>query len=147
MYYLPYHERLEILHLYSLQRRRERYSIYVQCDMLVLVDSLYFKNQLSNYLRNIPDHPCQPGFNNSLDNGVVQWRPLRDWVTLDAAKPSKVFIFRYGLAPVSSVRGRMGTKYIARVQVGPASVERSMENTERGPVVCPVGGKSGPVCV
>ena len=28
-----------------------------------------FKTQLDHYLRNVPDLPCQPGFNNSLDRG------------------------------------------------------------------------------
>ena len=28
-----------------------------------------FKAQLDRYLRTIPDLPCQPGYNNSLDGG------------------------------------------------------------------------------
>ena len=28
-----------------------------------------FKSQLDSYLKNIVDHPCRSGFNNSLDGG------------------------------------------------------------------------------
>ena len=94
-----YSKRLEILKLYSLQRRRERYSIiYVwkiieglvpnlsdpityhlsirmfnrlpKCiRMLSSCSVIRFKSELDSYLRNIVDLPCLPGFNNSLDGG------------------------------------------------------------------------------
>ena len=34
-----------------------------------------FKKQLDSYLSTVPDFPCQPGFNNSLDHGdCLRWR-------------------------------------------------------------------------
>ena len=36
-------------------------------------------NTLDSYLMNIVDHPCVPGFNNSLDGGdCIKWRTLCD---------------------------------------------------------------------
>ena len=36
-----------------------------------------FKHTLNSYLMNIVDHPCVPGFNNSLDAGdYIKWRTL-----------------------------------------------------------------------
>ena len=36
-----------------------------------------FKHLLDTYLTNIVDHPCIPGFNNSLDGGdCIKWRTL-----------------------------------------------------------------------
>ena len=42
--------------------------------------SIYsFKHLLDTYLTNIVDHPCIPGFNNSLDGGdCIKWRTLCD---------------------------------------------------------------------
>ena len=38
-----------------------------------------FKHTLDSYLMNIVDHPCVPGFNNSLDGGdCIKWRTLCD---------------------------------------------------------------------
>ena len=38
-----------------------------------------FKKKLDLYLSTVPDTPCQPGFNNSLDNGdCLRWRTPRD---------------------------------------------------------------------
>ena len=135
---LSYPERLTVLKLYSLQRRRERYIIiYVwkilECQVpnfsppirsrisdrrgraciashvgvgrlgtlaynsfrwrairmfnqlpLFLrnttVCSVYgFKKKLDLYLSTVPDIPCRPGFNNSLDHGdCLRWRTPRD---------------------------------------------------------------------
>ena len=135
---LSYPERLTVLKLYSLQRRRERYIIiYVwkilECQVpnfsppirsrtsdrrgrsciashvgvgrlgalaynsfrwrairmfnqlpLFLrnttVCSVYgFNKKLDLYLSTVPDIPCQPGFNNSLDHGdCLRWRTPRD---------------------------------------------------------------------
>ena len=131
---LSYTERLAVLKLYSLQRRRERYIvIYVWKILEGLVPNLYppicaktsdrrgrtcisshinvgrlgtleynsfrwcairlfnqlplfvrnttvcsihsFKKQLDSYLSTVPDSPCVPGFNNSLDHGdCLRWR-------------------------------------------------------------------------
>ena len=135
---LSYTERLTVLKLYSLQRRRERYIIiYVWKILEGLVPNLYppictktsdrrgrtcisshinvgrlgtleynsfrwcairlfnqlplfvrnttvcsihsFKKQLDTYLSTVPDSPCLPGFNNSLDHGYcLRWRTPRD---------------------------------------------------------------------
>ena len=135
---LSYTERLAVLKLYSLQRRRERYIvIYVWKILEGLVPNLYppicaktsdrrgrtcisshinvgrlgtleynsfrwcairlfnqlplfvrnttvcsihsFKKQLDSYLSTVPDSPCVPGFNNSLDHGdCLRWRTPRD---------------------------------------------------------------------
>ena len=133
---LSYTERLAVLKLYSLQRRRERYIvIYVWNILEGLVPNLYppicsktsdrrgrtcrsshinvgrlgtleynsfspvcltnclylyviplhvcsihsFKKQLDSYLSTVPDSPCLPGFNNSLDHGdCLRWRIPRD---------------------------------------------------------------------
>ena len=38
-----------------------------------------FKKQLDSYLSTVPDSPCVPGFNNSLDHGdCLRWRTPRD---------------------------------------------------------------------
>ena len=38
-----------------------------------------FKKKLDLYLSTVPDVPCQPGFNNSLDHGeCLRWRTPRD---------------------------------------------------------------------
>ena len=38
-----------------------------------------FKKQLDSYLSTVPDSPCLPGFNNSLDHGdCLRWRTPRD---------------------------------------------------------------------
>ena len=131
-----YSDRLSLLRLYSLQRRRERYCIiYVWKIIEDLVPNLSkpivcthserrgrycvvshvnigrsstlairlfnslpkfircttscsvygFKHTLDCYLMNIVDHPCVPGFNNSLDDGeCIKWRTLCD--DLDAAE-------------------------------------------------------------
>ena len=130
-----YSNRLSLLRLYSLQRRRERYCIiyvwkiiedlvpnfsksvvcthserrgryYVVSHVNIgtsgtlaynsfrwrtirLFNSLpkcttscsvySFIHTLDSYLTNIVDHPCVPGFNNSLDGGdCIKWRTLRD---------------------------------------------------------------------
>ena len=131
---LSYTERLTVLKLYSLQRRREIYIIiYVWKILEGLVPNLFppictktsdrrgrtcisshinvgrlgtleynsfrwcvirlfnqlplfvpnttvcsilsFKKQLDSYLSTVPDSPCLPGFNNSLDHGdCLRWR-------------------------------------------------------------------------
>ena len=133
-----YSDRLSLLRLYSLQRRRERYCIiYVwkiiedlvpifskpivcthserrgrycvvshvnigrsgtlaynsfrwrairlfnslpKCIRCTTSCSVYgFKHTLDSYLMNIVDHPCVPGFNNSLDGGdCIKWRTICD---------------------------------------------------------------------
>lgn len=140
MHELPYHERLSALKLYSLQRRRERYSIiYIwkiieglapnftnpiifknsdrrgrSCIVshvssgrtgtiaynsfrwrairlfnclpkhirnLTCCTILSFKTQLDAYLKHVPDLPCTPGYNNSLDRGdcvALTWRARSD---------------------------------------------------------------------
>ena len=135
---LSYHERLQALRLYSLQRRRERYCIIliwkiieskaqnlsdpILCNFsdrrgrscvishvntgrqgtlaynsfrwraIRLFNSLpksirdttncsvcSFKQRLDRYLNSIPDLPCTPGYNNSLDGGdCLQRWTLRD---------------------------------------------------------------------
>ena len=135
---LSYTERLAVLKLYSLQRRRERYIvIYVWKILEGLVPNLYppicsktsdrrgrtcisshinvgqlgtleynsfiwcairlfnqlplfvrntavcsihsFRKQMDSYLSKVPDSPCLPGFNNSLDHGdCLRWRTPRD---------------------------------------------------------------------
>ena len=40
---------------------------FIQCTTSCSVYS--FKHSLDSYLTNIVDHPCVPGFNNSLDSG------------------------------------------------------------------------------
>ena len=138
MRYCSYSDRLSLLRLYSLQRRRERYCIiYVWKIIKDLVPNLSkpivcthserrgrycvvshvnigrsgtlahnslrwrairlfnslpkfircttscsvygFKHTLDSYLMNNVDHPCVPGFNNSLDGGdCIKWRTLFD---------------------------------------------------------------------
>ena len=51
---LRYDEKLQVLTLYSL---------------LTTCSVCNFKQRLDFYLNNIPDLPCCPGFNNSLDGG------------------------------------------------------------------------------
>ena len=138
---LSYHERLQTLKLYSLQRRRERYCIIliwkiienksqnlsdpILCNFsdrrgrscaishvypgrlgtlaynsfrwraIRLFNSLpktirdikncsvcSFKLRLDHYLSSIPDLPCSPGYNNSLDGGdyLQRWTPRDDLV-------------------------------------------------------------------
>ena len=82
-----YIDRLSLLRLYSLQRRRERYyKIYVWKIIEGLVPNFsnpivctHSEHTLDSYLMNIVDHPCVPGFNNSLDGGdCIKWRTLCD---------------------------------------------------------------------
>ena len=135
---LSYPERLNVLKLYSLQCRRERYIIIYMWKILEgLVSNLFssictkesnrrgrtcitshinvrrlgtleynsfrwrairlfnqlplflrnvtvcsvhsFKKKMDFYLSTVPDFPCQPGFNNSLDHGdCLKWRIARD---------------------------------------------------------------------
>ena len=138
---VSYHERLQTLKIYSLQRRRERYCIIllwkiienksqnlsdpILCNFsdrrgrscvishvntgrhgtltynsfrwraIRLFNSLpksirditncsvcSFKLRLDHYLSSIPDLPCSPGFNNSLDGGdcLQRWTPRDDLV-------------------------------------------------------------------
>ena len=46
--------------------------MYGHVPLLVLSMDYGFKHSLDSYLMNIVDHPCVPGFNNSLDGGDYQ---------------------------------------------------------------------------
>ena len=42
------------------------------------------KKQLDFYLSTVPDSPCQPGLNNSLDHGdCLRWRTPRDGLAVN----------------------------------------------------------------